>query len=163
MPFCFPRKQKMQQKRKKNKKNAISLKLRDFRKTLGLNQTEFANEVGIGTRTLASWESGEIEPSTRKISMILKKCSLENPNAVIKHFPDFDNFVSSNYLIKEKNPKQITELIKEVEMLKDDLIKQMKKTERLHDEKIDLMNEISDLKDEIISLKQQPLGRKKVG
>ena len=78
----------MLKKRKNNKKNAISLKLRDLRKSLGLRQDEFAQRVGIGTRTLASWESGEIEPTIRRIHVILEVASKISPEAVSHYFSE---------------------------------------------------------------------------
>tara|TARA_Y100001949_G_C15927600_1_gene304126 strand:+ start:486 stop:863 length:378 start_codon:yes stop_codon:yes gene_type:complete len=77
----------MQKNRKKNVKNAMSRNIRSLRKTMGFKtQGQFANEIGIGNRTLASWESGEIDPSHQRVLDMLKICYSTAPEAVKSHF-----------------------------------------------------------------------------
>ena len=77
----------MQKKRKKNVKNAMSRKIRSLRDSMGFEaQDKFADSIGIGTRTLASWESGEIDPSKKRVLDMLKICYLAAPEAVTAHF-----------------------------------------------------------------------------
>ena len=80
----------MQKKRKKNVKNDMSRNIRSLRKSMGFAvQDKFADQIGIGTRTLASWESGEIDPSHNRVLDMLKICYLTAPEAVKSHFsPD---------------------------------------------------------------------------
>jgi DNA-binding transcriptional regulator YiaG len=77
----------MQKKRKKNTKNAMSRNIRSLRKAMGFAaQEKFADQIGIGTRTLASWESGEIDPSHNRVLDMLKICYQTAPEEVKAHF-----------------------------------------------------------------------------
>ena len=77
----------MQKKRKKNTKNAMSKKIRSLRDSMGFeDQDKFADSIGIGTRTLASWESGEIDPSKKRIEAMLRICHKSAPDAVLALF-----------------------------------------------------------------------------
>ncbi len=65
----------------------MSRNIRSLRKTMGFKtQGQFANEIGIGNRTLASWESGEIDPSHQRVLDMLKICYSTAPEAVKSHF-----------------------------------------------------------------------------
>ena len=72
--------------RKKNAENSISRKIRSLRKAMGYVQSDYAKLLGIGTRTLASWEVAEIEPSNSKIKSLIRICHKEAPEAVESHF-----------------------------------------------------------------------------
>ena len=65
----------------------MSRNIRNLRKSMGFSgQKKFAEEIGVGTRTLASWESGEIDPSHNRVLDMLKTCYLTAPEAVKAHF-----------------------------------------------------------------------------
>ena len=65
----------------------MSRNIRSLRNSMGFKtQGKFANEIGIGNRTLASWESGEIDPSHNRVLDMLKVCYLTAPEAVKAHF-----------------------------------------------------------------------------
>ena len=65
----------------------MSRNIRSLRKTMGFAaQEKFADQIGIGTRTLASWESGEIDPSHTRVLDMLKICYQTAPAAVQAHF-----------------------------------------------------------------------------
>jgi len=151
----------MQKKRKKNKKNAISLKLIDLRKLLGMNQTEFAKHVGIGVRTLASWESGEIEPTIHKIKKILKTCSLHDLDAVLFNFSNFDWFdLDSN----KSNLILPTTKGRDSNSMKNQTLYEKLIETSYHDKEriIGLLDEVNFLKEqiEILKEKKEGVGRK---
>ena len=78
-------------------KNAISLRIKGLRKSLDYTQSEFARTIYVGLRTLASWESGEINPPKKKIQIMLELCSELVPESVLHYFPESEwreNFIS---------------------------------------------------------------------
>ena len=86
--------------RKKRAENAISRKIRSLRKAMGYIQSDYAKLLGIGTRTLASWEVAEIEPSNSKLNSLIRICHKEAPKAVELHF----NPAEWHYKGEEKTP-----------------------------------------------------------
>lgn len=44
--------------------------IRDFRKSCGVNQTDFANALGVSRRSLVYWESGEF-PVSNAVARLL--------------------------------------------------------------------------------------------
>lgn len=48
-------------------------RIKELRKSLGLNQTEFAKKLGIAPNTISSYESGVCEPSTAILLSIVRE------------------------------------------------------------------------------------------
>jgi len=48
-------------------------RIKELRKALSLNQTEFAKKLGIAPNTISSYESGTIEPSNSIIKSIVRE------------------------------------------------------------------------------------------
>ena len=154
----------MLKKRKNNKKNAISLKLRDLRKSLGLRQDEFAQSVGIGTRTLASWESGEIEPTIRRIHIILQVASKISPEAVSHYFSEFDWFTGSleNNLVHRRNTLNLKEGELE-KMYKEKFYEQIEKTNLAWEAYQKIVDENSALRSQLVKLQAPTKSKNKAG
>jgi len=150
------------------KKNAISPKIKALRKSLGLVQADFAKKIGIGTRTLASWESGEVEPPMGKVHFIFDVCIPICPDVVSLHFggtkwwKGYDSSVGLDAPILVGDTRTFETLTIEVEQLnriieaKDDIIESLKS--QLKDKQI-----IINMLEESIIKKAGSLKSKKVG
>ena len=141
----------MQKKRNKYKKNAISLKLQELRKALGLRQDEFASRVGIWTRTLASWESGEVEPTARRISSVLKIAYKISPDAVVYYFAEFTWF-------KDFSSKELLSTPEKALYKKEEQLTMLK----LYQELLDSKNDVIELQKKLLEHQEKKaVGQKK--
>lgn len=61
-------------------------RIKELRKSLGINQVEFGNRLNVTKQCVSNWENGNIQPS---IDMLIKICSVFH--------------VSSDYLLGIKN------------------------------------------------------------
>jgi transcriptional regulator with XRE-family HTH domain len=53
------------------------LNIKALRKSLGLNQTEFAQKIGRSKNTIINWEQGETSPTQKDIENINQKFGLK--------------------------------------------------------------------------------------
>lgn len=128
--------------RKKNAKNAISRKIRSLRKAMGYVQSDYAKLLGIGTRTLASWEVGEIEPSDSKIKSLISICHKEAPEAVESHFNPAEWHYEGEF--KNSSNRAISKLPMEEQMYRKKYEEKCERVEELSTQVIELQKYIID-------------------
>ncbi len=88
-----------------------------LRKTLKLNQTEFANNLGMTMRAIQKWEAGEVEI---KISSILQIQKIYHVN-----LDWLVNGTGSMFLEEKKDDSKYRWLINTLDKLSDDDIKKV--------------------------------------
>ena len=140
--------------RKKNAENSISRKIRSLRKAMGYVQSDYAKLLGIGTRTLASWEVAEIEPSNSKIKSLIRICHKEAPEAVESHF----NPAEWHYKGGDKTPLNPNE---DEKMYRDKYEEKCERVEELSAQVIELQKVIIDAG--LIQKKDRSLAKMKSG
>ena len=69
------KKAKKTRKKKKTAKKSkrVTVKsVKEIRKRMGLNQTQFGKKVGVGLQTVSNWESGRSKPRAKVLARIAK-------------------------------------------------------------------------------------------
>lgn len=56
---------------------SLGLKIKELRKTSGLNQTQMAKELGVHLQTISRYERGELEPGPEILSILAEKFNVD--------------------------------------------------------------------------------------
>ena len=112
-----------------------------------MRQSEVAKELGVTTAGISDMSKKDYIPA----DTMLRWCKKRG--------------VSVDWVLGNEKGENISinDQSKEVEMLKDDLIAQMKKHQMLSEEHVAVMKENAELKEQIALAKKPPLAKKKVG
>ena len=105
-------------------KKLLGIKIKKLRQKEGLTQEQFAEKIGIATRTLAGLEIGESFVSANTIENILKYCNIT-----------FEDFVISSHL------RSTSELLDDIYKYLDNIKDNREKIENIYKVIMSLSNE----------------------